>query len=62
MFFQKAVRILSCSGYTTAYEIHEIDASVLRPGENILAIHCVQTSGGQYIDAGVDRIVEEINP
>ncbi|MGB9797183.1 MAG: glycoside hydrolase family 2, partial [bacterium] len=50
-------------GYTTDYEeveLSEVAKSALKPGgENILAIHCHQTVGGQYIDAGLVR--EETN-
>ncbi|MGB9607563.1 MAG: glycoside hydrolase family 2, partial [bacterium] len=50
-------------GYTTDYEEVELSEeakSALKPGgENILAIHCHQTVGGQYIDAGLVR--EETN-
>ncbi len=43
-------------GYSTAYEAQPLTAegrAVLKPGRNILAVHCRQTSGGQYIDAGL---------
>ncbi|MFZ1932809.1 MAG: hypothetical protein WCB27_11205 [Thermoguttaceae bacterium] len=43
-------------GYTTNYvEIEIADATVaaLKPGGNLIAVHCHQTIGGQYIDVGL---------
>lgn len=53
------VRVLSRSGYTTDYEAEEIEVKALRPGRNVMAIHCRQTAGGQYIDAGLDAILPD---
>jgi hypothetical protein len=49
------------SGYTTDYvtaTIRPEAREALRKGENVIAIHCRQTTGGQFIDAGLVRVEE----
>jgi hypothetical protein len=49
------------SGYTTGYEFVSMTRAgraALKQGANILAVHCRQTGGGQYIDVG---LVEEFS-
>ncbi|GHC50352.1 glycoside hydrolase family 2 protein [Roseibacillus persicicus] len=48
------------AGYATGYlDIPLLDESALKVGENVLAVHCRQTYGGQYIDVGlVDEIAQ----
>jgi len=44
------------AGFTTAYESLSISAKALaaiRVGKNVMAVHCKQTMGGQYIDVGI---------
>ncbi|MBV9122308.1 MAG: DUF4965 domain-containing protein [Planctomycetes bacterium] len=48
--------------YTINYQLVEIGQrarAALKPGKNILAVHCHQTGGGQYIDVGIGEVVAE---
>jgi hypothetical protein len=51
------VEAIYLTGYTGNYSFYEISpdarAALVLGGENTLAVHCRQTSGGQYIDVGV---------
>jgi hypothetical protein len=49
----------SYQGYTTHYEFAEMApaaVAALKPGKNLIAIHCHQVYGGQYIDAGLSVV------
>lgn len=44
------------TGFNTSYEefpLTDASAKLLKPGRNVMAIHCHQTSGGQNIDCGI---------
>jgi hypothetical protein len=58
------VKIASLAGYTTGYgrvELSPHARALLTPGEHVIAIRCVNTSGGQFIDAGFVRVVLDSN-
>ena len=49
------VLAVKAGGWTTEYETFEITPAAkaaLKPGQNLIAIHCHQDHGGQYVDAG----------
>jgi hypothetical protein len=51
--------VLRLTEYTVEYEATELDAAArkaLRAGRNVVAVHCHQTVGGQYIDLGFDAV------
>src|SRR5579883_1064132 len=50
------------SGYLIGYDAVPMSPAAraaLMPGKNVLAVHCHQTSGGQYIDVGIVDVVEQ---
>lgn len=54
-------RAAELDGFTTDYVTAPISAeaaSSLKVGENTIAIHCTQTTGGQFIDCGLVSIEE----
>jgi hypothetical protein len=54
--YLNGVPAVKVSGFTSDYEpfaIGEKAKAALKPGRNVLAVHCHQTSGGQYIDVGI---------
>ncbi len=60
--YLNGVPAASATGFTTQYEPLPINGdarAALKPGENVIAIHCHQTGGGQYIDAGLVQVVEQ---
>jgi len=50
------------TGYTTGYQPYPLTdqaRSALKTGLNTIAIHCRQTGGGQYIDAGFVKVIPQ---
>ena len=48
------VEVARFNGYSTKYNTLSLaKQGSLRKGKNVIAIHCKQTGGGQYIDAGI---------
>ncbi len=50
------VLALKCGGYISSYDAFPLTREgrgALKPGKNLIAIHCHQTGGGQYVDFGL---------
>lgn len=58
--YVNGVLAIQASGWTGSYEAFPLSASAkasLKPGKNLIALHCRQTEGGQYIDFGLVDVV-----
>jgi len=54
--------VAKLEGYTSSYVQVRLDKNArkaLRVGPNCLAVHCRQTTGGQYIDVGLVNVIEQ---
>jgi hypothetical protein len=61
-FYLNGYRILERTGFVPHYQMWELPEEAqthLRAGRNTLAIHCRQTTGGQYIDAGLSVLDQQ---
>jgi len=50
------VLAIKVGGFITGYDVFALTPegkAALKPGKNLIAIHCHQTSGGQYVDFGL---------
>jgi beta-galactosidase len=54
--YLNGVLVLKKGGFTVKYEefpLSEAGRKALRKGRNVLAVHCHQIAGGQYVDVGI---------
>ncbi|HSV73253.1 MAG TPA: glycoside hydrolase family 2 TIM barrel-domain containing protein [Chthonomonadales bacterium] len=54
-------RVVALRGFTQGYrtmDLTEALRAALRPGANLFAVHCMQRTGGQFIDVGLRSGVE----
>jgi len=63
--YVNGVLAVKADGYNAAYEPFDIAPearATLAPGKNVVAVHCHQTGGGQYLDLGIDAVQLENVP
>ena len=51
--FINGTRVTNRRGYLTSYRTVDLKKSALKIGQNVIAVNCTQTGGGQYIDVGI---------
>lgn len=52
-------RVAAVTGYTTSYTMIPLAPGALAPGRAVIAVHCKQTGGGQYIDVGIAALLSD---
>ena len=59
--YLNGVLAVKASGYNAVYESFDLAPeaqSALKAGSNIMAVHCRQTTGGQYFDVRIEAVAE----
>ena len=51
-----ALKVAGFIGGYDAFELTPGGSAALKPGKNLIAVHCHQTSGGQYVDFGLVNV------
>jgi hypothetical protein len=62
VIFINGVRAARSGQHTSGYveqRMSKEGRAALKPGKNLIAVRCNQTTGGQYIDVGLIRLVEK---
>ena len=60
--YLNGVPALERRGFRNPYALYRMRpdaAATLKPGRNVIAVHCNQTNGGQYVDVGVVDVADE---
>jgi hypothetical protein len=58
--YLNGVKVLELKDYTSQYGEQPLSSeglAALKPGKNVLAVHCHQTGGGQYLDVGLAELL-----
>jgi hypothetical protein len=59
--YLNGVLAITADGFITGYDLFQLRPeakAALKPGRNLVAIHCHQTTGGQYVDFGLVDVQE----
>jgi hypothetical protein len=60
--YLNGVQVFSVKGFITDYALVPLDekgTAALKPGKNVIAVHCHENRGGQYIDVGLSVLREQ---
>jgi hypothetical protein len=63
--YVNGVLVLEAAGYNASYDEYALApeaAAAFKPGKNLIAVHCHQTAGGQYLDLGLAALVPKPVP
>jgi hypothetical protein len=58
--YVNGVEVFRAGDFVSGYEAISLSPAAqgaFKPGKNVLAIHCHQTRGGQYVDLGLVQVV-----